>query len=150
MHLYVRKRAGEKQSLSVCEHTPQNMCDRDSEAWEQEGVYFCVCVRAHVGAIAASLSIHELRESSKGSWMTHITTGSAQLRWGGLGGISTHEFTYCETNILHCYARGTAFGDSCWRNLNGMQPMRNPDTQSKKADQVKGVSALSVFQSSFV
>lgn len=45
---------------------------------------FCVCVCAHVGAIAASLSIHELRESSKGSWMTHITTGSAQLRWGAL------------------------------------------------------------------
>ena len=144
----VRERARSRASVCVSIHL--RICVTEIARHESRRVCISVCVRAHVGAIAASLSIHELRESSKGSWMTHITTGSAQLRWGGLGGISTHEFTYCETNILHCYARGTAFGDSCWRNLNGMQPMRNPDTQSKKADQVKGVSALSVFQSSFV
>lgn len=50
----------------------------------------CVSVCAHVGVIPASLSIHELRDSSKGSWMTHITTGSAQFS-RGLSGISRYD-----------------------------------------------------------
>lgn len=74
---------------------------------ERVCVSLCVCVRAHVGVIPASLSIHELRESSKGSWMTHITTGSA--RFGrSLGGISRHDHLQT-VKPIYCIFSGFGF-----------------------------------------
>lgn len=72
----------EQVRVCMCVHTHENMCERDSEGWEREGVCFCACVWAHVGVISASLSIHELRVSSRDSRVTHITAGSTQFkRW---------------------------------------------------------------------